>query len=550
MKLTLTNLGFVLLLLCSMFAQGQVLPSERSGGWLKGVTIGLPAGLPVSRPDLVDASLPPFSADKTGTRDASSAIQAAINSAKAGQTVYLPAGTYIIEKTISIGPGRDNITLRGEGNLSVLKSRVTTSACISIGSEGDWDWKRAILPVSSNVVKGSTVLPVSDTSQLGTFPNGGVGSLVRIQLDNDNDLPVIHVSGFNGLRRQMVRIVAKSQNTITVFPAVQFNLPLNLNPKLSVALYQVEGVGVENLRIDSSEATGNAAFTIKMSQCYGTWIKNVKMERTPNFHVYMLSCLQCEVSGCDIRERKVVGPNGAGIMVNNTSSSLFEDNIIFRIFPHIEVNSGSTGNVFAYNFCEDNDVGNLMGASIDSNHNPHNSFNLYEGNIASKFQCDGYFGSSSDDTLFRNWFHGTSQTTSNFGMAINLNRFTRNYNVIGNILGRMGSYSWIYQNSSGPGNYSQRYIYGLGFPNMGNLGASGVAEPSRGKFWSDWGKSPGSNGFQEMDLDVAKTTLRLGNYNYLNNAVPQGEALGGALPESLYLNGKPAWFGNLQWPSF
>ncbi len=107
----------------------------------------------------------------------------------------------------------------------------------------------------------------------------------------------------------------------------------------------------------------------------------------------------------------------------------------------MEINFGSCGNVFAYNFCYDSSSYGVVGCSIDSNHGPHSSYNLYEGNIAPNIQSDGYFGSASDDTVFRNWFFGTAPgvTTVVNGSTVLaarepvlLQRFTRNYNVIGN----------------------------------------------------------------------------------------------------------------------
>jgi hypothetical protein len=65
------------------------------------------------------------------------------------------------------------------------------------------------------------------------------------------------------------------------------------------------------------------------------------------------------------------------------------------------------------------------------------------------------------------------------------------------------------------------------------------------------GKHPGPNGYQELDLDVQATTILKGNYNYGDNGVRASESLGGAaLPKSLYLKEKPAWFGDLAWPPF
>jgi hypothetical protein len=93
---------------------------------------------------------------------------------------------------------------------------------------------------------------------------------------------------------------------------------------------------------------------------------------------------------------------------------------------------------------------------------------------------------------------------------------------------------------------------------MGNLASSSSVQASKGNFWKDWatlksaapGQGPGSNGFQEMDLDVEATTLLKGNYNYLAKTVPANEATTEALPPSLFRSAKPAWFGTLAWPPF
>src|SRR5207247_2677966 len=96
----------------------------------------------------------------------------------------------------------------------------------------------------------------------------------------------------------------------------------------------------------------------------------------------------------------------------DTTGCLVEDNIMYQSFSEIEINSGSIGNVFAYNFMKD-------GNFADSNHNSHNSYNLYEGNIIDNFESDGYYGSESEATLFRNYILG----------YVALKRFSRNFNI-------------------------------------------------------------------------------------------------------------------------
>jgi hypothetical protein len=62
----------------------------------------------------------------------------------------------------------------------------------------------------------------------------------------------------------------------------------------------------------------------------------------------------------------------------------------------------------------------------------------------------------------------------------------------------------------------------------------------------------GAYGWQELDRDVRLTTLLKGNYNTKDAGVPAAEQLakGDTIPKSLFLAGKPGWFGDLAWPAF
>jgi hypothetical protein len=146
-----------------------------------------------------------------------------------------------------------------------------------------------------------------------------------------------------------------------------------------------------------------------------------------------------------------------------------------------------------------------------------------------------------------------------------LNRFCRNFNIVGNVLGRSGNdpatgkpllYNYDNKWTGIPGwggvGYGDRFIFVLGLPNIGNGGFSGsYVQPSKGILWSNWGAWDGPNGFQEFDLDVAATTIRKGNWNAKDGGVPTTETLGtDTLPSSLYRTTRPAWFGNLTWPAF
>ena len=532
-----------------------VLPPSRTADWSKA---GVPGGIPARRTKLIDVTKPPYNADRTGVSDAQPAIARAIARASDGEVVYLPAGTYRIDKVIRAAGKR--ITLRGAGpDKTVIMAHNPTYSAVDLGLAGgaDYLWNRPNLDITGSPARGATVLTVAGTKALDSYPNGGVGQICRVHLKNDPSLPVVVPAQWDYQRKQTCRIAARTPTTVTVQPPLMFALPVSPAPKLAVAARHAESAGIEDLTIDATHSPTPHP-VVGMTQCYGCWIKNVHVLNVPNYHIGVSDSLQCEIRHCYVARRKGAGSNGAGILFGASTRCLVEDNILTKQFPHIEVNHGSTGNVFAYNYCYDSTINGVIGVSICSNHGAHNSFNLYEGNVAPKFQCDGYHGSASHDTAFRNWFHGTSDKTDKFGICVYLNRFTRHYSIVGNVLGRKG-HTYRYDNADNGLGYDDRYIYAFGLPNLGNGGFSGYAQPSVGDYWKDWdkmrssprGKGPGPSGFQEIDRDVKATVLLRGNYNYHHKGVPASESLeGAALPKSLYLARKPSWFGDLNWPPF
>ncbi len=534
----------------------DVIPEERLADWRPGVTVGVPGGIP-ARTALLDVTKPPFNADNSGAANAQPAILQAIAKARENQVVYLPEGLYRIDGGIGLG-SRNRITIRGAGpGKTILRMHAPCNGAISIGAGGaDWWYPdRLKLDIVGGAVKGATVLTLGDTRPLDGYANGGLGQLCQVSLKNDSTLPVVVPANFDYVRGQITRIVARTATTVTISPALMFDLPATLAPRLRPAGRSPEFVGIEDLTVDGSDVAAQRG--IDVTAAHGCWIKNVSVLNIANYHVSISDSLQCEIRHSRIAKRKGTGSNGAGILLGTTSSCLIEDNILAEQFPHVEVNA-SSGNVFAYNLCHDSSIQGVVGCSINSNHGAHSSYNLYEGNVSPKFQSDGYHGGASHDTLFRNWLHGTSEKTDQFWICVNLNRFTRAYSLVGNVLGTKG-HAWLYDNADQGFGYDQHFIYVLGMPNMGNGGFRGTAQPSKGKYWADWGRmtssdrgrGPGPGGFQELDLDVRATTLLKGNFNYKDNGVPANEALGSAvLPASLYLKEKPAWFGSLAWPAF
>jgi hypothetical protein len=422
----------------------ELIPSSRLAPWIPGVTVGVPGGIPTNRTQIIDVTQAPYGADKTGATNAQPAVQAAVNAATDGQVVYLPAGRYRFDTTVSTGY-KDNITIRGAGpEKTVIDYRGVTGSAILVGGTINWQWNWPDnMSITGSPKKGATVLTVGDTSSF----KGTEGRILHITLENDSSIPVASVSGFPRMRTMKTRIVAVGANTLTVSPGIYFDLPSSLAPKFAIAGHQADYTGIEDLKIDAANSSTPHGLA-GIQEGVGCWLKNVEVANVPNYQFGLGDALLCEMRHCKGSGRKGNGTNGSGLLMGASSGCLVEDNIIVDIFPSLEINAGCTGNVFAYNFVAGSESFGVIGCSINSNHGSHNSYNLYEGNVAPRFQCDGYFGGASEETLFRNWIHGTSDKTTQYQVCINLNRFSRTYTIVGNLLGRTkAGVSWKYTNT-------------------------------------------------------------------------------------------------------
>ena len=526
-------------------AAGTWTPNAISGGG--GVGVDIPGGIPFY-PNQVDITQAPYFADNTGVADVHDIFYAAYDAVKnTNKALYLPAGTYRFNTAFSTGTFDGGFVIRGAGPATILKfynnSDPGGQAFMTLGNGTSYAWFQnggaTQNPIVSGITKGSDTITVSgDASDLT------VGALCQIAYDEGDDPanPVISVRGFRysgnqPMRRNMITITAKSGNTLTVSPKLYGDPPTTGVAKIMRAFACNYYLGVEDLTIDISQS--NTQEAIQFSQTRGAWLKNVVVKGAVNYQVAVFDSLFFEMRGCTLDGGGRSGNNGAGILIGTSCSGLYEDNIIKFSQPPIEVNFGSSGNVFAYNL--------VLGAShsMDGNHGPHNEYNLYEGNCAAQFESDGYYGGSSRDMVFRNFLTGIftqSNGTESQGALLALKRFTRWTTFLGNTCQKPG-FTWT-NNSEG-----------IGQPNIGNGDfGSPTVSPINGTFWPEWAtrySAPvGETFWQAHDDDVEGTLLRLANH-YLYNGARDHELSGGTtLPSSLYRAAKPAFFGTLAWPPY
>lgn len=581
-------------------SSNELVPSSRLVDWTPGVTVGVPGGIPSANyTKCVTAECQALENAPAGYKDGSLSptglLDAAIKSAPAKSYVYLPAGKW--GTSISFGNWKGEVVVRGAG-----MDQTVVGGTLFMGTGNNWNYPTVGNSVTGGLSRGSTRINIADTSAF----NIGILAKIVIQ-ENDPSIPVISVAGFSNIRSQIVQITGKTSNSLTFFPPLYDDYGgSSVHAKVYANQIQSGYIGVEDMTIDVG---GGASYGAMIQQCHACWIKNVRMKMANNYNIGVFDSLFFELRSSYLDAlNRAGGTNGAGLLMNGDNASLIEDNIVVESFPNFEINMSSSGNVFAYNFT--NNANGLIG--INTNHAPHNQYNLYEGNITHNLMSDGYFGSESDGTLFRNWFTGAPLDANNNKSqtwCLSLKRFTRRYSLVGNIFGSSG--------------ISNPCVDLAGLPNIGNGSWDGQAQPSAGDYWDGWDPSVGTTitgtvkqnltdytasiefsggrllpyqmafstvngwvivnsisgntatidgspwsskiapagttfklwggagGFQEQDLDVRATTHRKGNYYYGTNAIPSDEALGSlSLSNSLYLDSKPVWFGSLSWPPF
>jgi hypothetical protein len=175
---------------------------------------------------------------------------------------------------------------------------------------------------------------------------------------------------------------------------------------------------------------------------------------------------------------------------------------------------------------------------------------LCEGNWAPNAASEVVWGNAGWMTIFRNRLTSKgarSALEDDMISAVFLNARTYQFNVVGNVLGVRGNVGipnvpLLFEvTSSPPGRYRSAVwrlgsSWAAGAPVYGGIGGGSNDENSY--------ENPNATDH----VTVYEMTLRKWNYDYVRNQID--DATGDPLPDSLYLVGKPTWWGAGVWPPF
>lgn len=527
--------------LFSSLAMAEIVPDSRRVVWTNNV--GVPGGIP--NRTTICTTVPAGASLST--------VQSAVDGCPAGQVVKLSAGTYTWPSGASLNM-KSQVTLRGAGpsstiiNSSAGNPQRGDTGGITFASDV-YTGVRGTINLTSGYTKGSSTLVASTTdSNLRV----GYTILVNQEMDgsivyNGPDMPGgylrtdITPEG-DGRRpmNQRVVVTAINGNNISISPPLYYTFSSSLNPHIyydrssSTTRNSIEWAGVEDLQVVNSNSEGTA---IGMNRAAYSWVKNVKTVNAAVYHIGVYRCFRCEIRhNTSDSSLNYTQSHGYVIALEYQSSAcLIEDNIVVNQRQFIEANSGSSGNVIIYNYMANPKPIPGYGFMVHSggSHSAHPMMNLFEGNIGYKWNADYYWGSSSHQTLLRNWFGRYSDYADQVGAAIVIDEKNSFHNVVGNVLG----YSGINSNP----NWTTRYPYRV---SPASMAYDRAWASIRFGYWSDSDTGGGFNAASQW-----ADTIVAGNYDYVSATSPwYNPTTPESIPASYYYTSKPAYFGNLAWP--
>jgi hypothetical protein len=564
-------LALPLALFCFSFASQRVgaaaagfIPSSRTVDWSH---VGIPGGIPSANWPIYKTLSP------SGGSDDSVAIQNAINAAPAGSVVLLNPGTYKIHRSSTVCQGKSDdygsgvyeaglcltdksVVLRGSGPDQTILQYGDGANIVSLGRTYLSSSQVAFIPITSGATKGSTQITLQNVSGVTS------GSYLVVTQNNPVDSdgnPLVDASGYTGscsacghdlannVMTQIVKVTAVNGNAVTTERPLYFNYT---NSPQAFKLPVVENVGLEDLRLQAtaSSGTGIVFKNINMEACAHCWVTNVESDMAVDrSHMYLSDVYGSEISNNYFNDgyNHNSGATYSIFLEFRNSDNVIQNNIV-RKARHSTVLSGGSGNVFAYNYLLDSYMGEYPNSLPETNaHAPHPFMNLWEGNVTPNMEFDFAHGSSSHNTLFRNYVDltstnpstGSNMTSAIFGVTI---AYFSNYaNVVGNAIGEYGSTCTASAYEINANASQSPSIYKLGYYDDG-----GTASPNAA-----------------LSAKVGQTLLRGGNWDCRSKSVvwssnvPSGSLASTylaqqVLPDSLYLSAMPSWFAasGAVWP--
>lgn len=539
-----------------------------------------------------------------GSSATSAQINAAIASAPSNTYVLLAAGTYNLKAPIIVSDyasEHSNVVLRGAGaNQTFLvysgSGAGTGGGCYGdvINLEGDCAYvnggeenvcvfagaSTTNTVTAGTYTQGSTYLSItncgSSTPAEGSLSNLKIGGIIMVDQEAETaDTGTIwncaataesapgqcagNTDGggmrYNGpgcstkspgcerVQAQGFVVVGISGST------VQVDQPLYLAqwrtsqvPQAWFPTNTVTNVGVENLSVDTTNATGFIS-TFNLLTCNKCWVAGVRSVDSNRSHFRILYNTHNVLRDNYMFRNQSGGTSSYGFEIAGGWYNLLENNITQQVTDSDpSCTAPCAGNVIDYNFDVDNAYSASNGWIVPPLflHAGGDAMNLWEGNIGPGFSTDNIHGTHHFETVYRNTLPGWQSqcaggTCTNQTIPVTLTAGSRYMNIIGNVLGQAATPSFTpfhttytclatstaqCSASYGVNGTRDAMIYTLGY--IGNTYspvAYAFCNSTPAGSCTSTGTGTTSTPYGDWDAQVGPYLMRWGNYDTVTGAV-------------------------------
>jgi hypothetical protein len=549
-----------------------IIPADRRTTWNPGLDAvgGIPYRTSIYR------TLSP----RGGSADDTQAIQAALDTCPRGQVVKLSVGTFNINES-GLHLMRTDCTLRGSGTGAFGSGAGGTRL---IKADRDSNRNYGVLYVGHNPTQFSASINLAadatkGTSSLTVASNPGitVGEIVLIDQVTNDDPRVWwgpqHTPPGGGSRRwfirqdrslaQIMEVTAVRGNTVTF--STPFHIAFNTKYAAQLSRYAepvLHRVGIEDLYVYGGMG-GDGHGNVSVSLCAYCWVRNVEAHWSVGTSIGFYGTFRSVLRDSYVHETPDPNPGGSGYLVGlnwAASDNLVENNVMWSGNKNIVMRATGGGNVIAYNYMDDAYGGaypNSPEAGLNAGHYTTPHMELLEGNYSHNYKGDSFWGNSIYITVFRNhlsglraahpplnaYMHGVYPYMDLQGRtAVDIQAHSDYTNLVGNVLGFRGQ-SLLSYNQGGYSYVQRSWLYEelVEFARNGEV-----------PMWSIGGQQAGG---WTWVATTHQTQLREGNWDWVTRS-QRWHGIGGtagsgkpqAIPDSLYLTGKPGFFGSNPWP--
>lgn len=493
----------------------------------------------------VDGGIPNYAAgttlteiDNTGVVDVTADINSALSAAANDTAVVLPAGTFFVDGQINI-PTRK--VLRGSG---IGVTNLITDTSHAIRMYAYQAWTTTDRTVTADINKGATQFTLSSA------PTETINVGMKVKLYESNDATDVQagIEGTTGKGKcQWVQVTAvNGGNTYTFTPPAYTNY--RTANTASVTFTWIGSTPTENFRsmagLESMTVTNTNSLATSIVQfgfATNCWMKDVKTIDCGVSHVAPWDSFRCEMRNCWItgclpthtssRNYGVqCGTPNSPRPPSATSGFLMEGCIVEDVRGGVVLGYGAAGCVIGYNYFVDtfDEAAHIQKPCVIF-HSAFPTQNLVEGNFMTRVLADNFHGNGYYNHIVRNWIKGAdfAQSKTSALTSIELDYGHRYYSAAGNVLGYSGITAYVSGLGSPGTSVYENYV-----PNA----ASSFSNAYRAFMLGYYGEG---GGMTTTDTEVRNTLIRKGNYNYVDAAIPAGEALGADTISTSYYHATP-----------